>query len=322
MLVESLRRVLMGQSWDPKSAGDVGLKESAMQRPEILCETFTDLKAKGPSCARGIRRVALGNYFTVVELDDCSIGAALSYYQGSSEALQTASARITDLAGSDRWLDGLLFGDSTSSLLQGITSVPENLVLMSLLAAVVSALSASLIMEGGDETFFAAPSIPFDPFDGVNSAVILGLGGYLETLMMKEEIKHVHVADLKHSVQDMKRSISRFGKCASNKFVTFSDGSDTVGRLQTAELVCITGSALCNGTMEAVLDAAQHCRRVIVQGQSASIHPRAFFRRGVDLIATTVKPIELIKCAESDPSGRQLKQFLEGGLPWIYLLPR
>ncbi|MFZ0603302.1 MAG: DUF364 domain-containing protein, partial [Roseiarcus sp.] len=81
-----------------------------------------------------------------------------------------------------------------------------------------------------------------------------------------------------------------------------------------ADLVCITGSALCNGSMEQLLRAASGCGRVIVQGQSAAVHPAAFFGRGVAMVSTTLKPANLIDLPDA-----AARRALEGGLAAVYL---
>jgi uncharacterized protein (DUF4213/DUF364 family) len=103
------------------------------------------------------------------------------------------------------------------------------------------------------------------------------------------------------------------------KVITFSDGSDNRERLARADLVSITGSAFCTGTMDALLKNARTCKTIILQGQSAAVFPEVLFEKGVSLVSTTIKPANLLELAMNDP--QQFKALLEGGLPIIYAEP-
>jgi hypothetical protein len=98
---------------------------------------------------------------------------------------------------------------------------------------------------------------------------------------------------------------------------SLSDGSDLGPRMRGADLVCISGSTLCNGSLERLLEAASNCRAIVLQGQSAGIHPAALFLRGVSLVSTTLKPADLVESFDRN----LLTGLLEGGLPPIYMTP-
>jgi hypothetical protein len=158
----------------------------------------------------------------------------------------------------------------------------------------------------------------------VRSALVIGFGGSMERLAGDPLVRALHIADLFYPSrrQEMDAALEGYRRQDPSKVITFSDGHDTARRLGEVDLVTVTGSALCNGTLDGLLDQARGGPRVIVQGQSAGIHPVALFRRGVSLVMTTLKPRELARRARADPSGSHLKPLLEGGLPWLYLLPR
>jgi len=131
----------------------------------------------------------------------------------------------------------------------------------------------------------------------------------------------LHVVDLAYPKfqQEIDKALDDYRKRAPAKTITVSDGHDTAELMQQVDLVSITGSALCNGTLDSLLSWAKAVPRVIVQGQSAAIHPKILFERGVDLVATTLKPHQVVSAAKADTSGSALRPFFEGGLPWIYL---
>lgn len=289
---------------------------------EILCETLTRLTADPGLTGRELRAIHLGYYFTVVALDDHSVGACMSYYDAPPEKLREAEERLARISCVDPLLVRYLLRAEPDEHLAGLPPTQGRGVLTSILGAVVSALSAKSVAAGGDGSFLATTEIPFDPFAGVRSAVIIGYGGYLREVIERDEIRQVHISDLNHGILAMRARLRAFGKRAFTKLITLSDGTETEERLGNADVACITGSALCNGTMEHVLRAARYCPRVIVQGQSASIHPQSLFERGVQLVTTTLKPYSLVAAASEDRGGALLRASLESGLPWVYMIPK
>lgn len=255
---------------------------------------------------RRIARVRLTNFFNIVQLDDGSVGAAANYASLTSPELEE---RRRSFEREIRY-DPLLLDASRS---------PGDYFALSVRVAIISALSAPIIRQGGDSKFSARAGRPTELLERAQSAVVVGFGGYMHTLAGLQSIKKLHVADLLFEKRraEMDAACARYQAARPDLVMTLSDGSDLSGQLTEADLICITGSALCNGSMESLLSLAAPCPRVIVQGQSAAIHPGGFFRRGATAISTTVKPNNLI-----DLSDDELRRTLEGGLPIVYLTPR
>jgi hypothetical protein len=69
--------------------------------------------------------------------------------------------------------------------------------------------------------------------------------------------------------------------------------------------------------LERVLEAASNGPAIVLQGQSASVHPAELFLRGVSVVNTTLKPSNLVDLFDAN----LLTGFLEGGLPTIYMTP-
>lgn len=283
----------------------------------ILKETLIILQDRGFLANRSVRATYLTPYFTVIELDDGSVGAAMSYY-GQPESLGVSTPAST---AEDPLLLRWSFAAPDSSL-------PSNnryrLLQLSVATAVVSALSTPSIRNGGDENFSTTDTLPFDPFAEANRALVIGFGGYMPAAAGSRGIKHLHVCDLgyQHRREFMDRELDRLRTANPQQTMTISDGADIRSQVSEADLISITGSALCNGSMESVLDVASKQARVIVQGQSSSIHPAALFARGVWFVATTLKPVELLRAAATDPTGDSLRPYFEGGLNRLYLLPK
>lgn len=283
----------------------------------ILKETLIILQARGLLSRKTVRAIYLTPYFTVVELDDGSVGAAMSYYgQPQSLGVSLPAATVDDPL--------LLHWAFRATNSSSVTADRHRLLQLSVATAVVNALSMPTIRDGGDETFATTDILPFDPFSEATRALVIGFGGYLPAAAASGGIKHLHVCDLGYQARRefMDRELDRLRTANPQQTMTISDGADIHSQIAQAELISITGSALCNGSMERILDAAPKLARVIVQGQSSSIHPAALFARGVWFVATTLKPAELVQAAANDPTGISLRPYLEGGLNRLYLMPK
>ena len=253
--------------------------------------------------ARRIVRFRLSRYFTVVELDEGSVGSCMSY----SSAPDSAIAAETQLLQRGLAHDPLL--------LATLPAMSDALLMLSLRASLLSALASPLLRGGGDGSVLVSAVPLWDPLAGATSALVIGFGGYMHPFALDPRIERLHVADRGYASRraEMDGAIARYQQLRPEARITISDGCDTQARARSADVVAITGSALCNGSMEELLDWSRGSR-VIVQGQSAAIHPLPLFARGVAMVATTLKPRDLVDIA--DRGG--LSTVLEGGLPWVY----
>lgn len=257
--------------------------------------------------ARRIARLRLHRVFSIVELDDRSTGAAMNY-AGLSHAER------------ERMRRGFEDALPNDPLLLRTTASCEGPAGLSLRAAVASALVMPAIRAGGDATFRASRQSPFSFFENVRIAVVVGFGGYIHMLAIRPEVEELHVLDLSYAArrQKMDDAVARYRKRRPGLNMTVSDDSALLGRIAPrADVICITGSALCNGTLEGLLDSSKGCKRLIVQGQSAAIHPAEMFDRGVDAVATTIKPPNLIDLADLD----LLDSVLEKDTSAVYISP-
>jgi len=259
-----------------------------------------------------IRDLFLGNFYNVVELSDGSTGAALHYGRFASPAdAEENRSRLLAAVSQDPLLDRFLH-----------TDLPDSLRL-SLRVAVLSALSRKLIIRGvGFRMVTCMDVLPHPlPWQAAKAAVVVGFGGYLCEFLRTPNLRSVHVVDLTYIVRrnEIEAHLEPYRQADPSRQITASDGSDTSARLAEADLTAITGSALCNGTMDFLLDAAARCRFVIVQGNSAAVYPPALFAAGVGMVTTTLKPADLICTGRSDPN--RFWRLFEGGLPQLHLLP-
>lgn len=293
------------QSVAPATPGLQFLSRSS----RILDETLARLRTRVDVRTLKIDAVFLGNYFNVLRLNDGSTAACMNYFRFKSvEAAAKTRDRLMRLSQEDPLLLEYLDAGAEPDLLR-----------LSLKTCVVSALSQKLLR--GSDAFSVTDR--FDPsfFPRAESAVVIGFGGYMDYLIHMTETQRIHVSDLwiHQRANSVGRRLELFRTKYPGRSITFSDGSDNVARLADADLVSITGSAFCTGTMDGLLDAARGCKTIIVQGQSAAILPDILFERGVSLLSTSIKPPTLIELADEDP--QQFKTLLEGKLPKIYLAP-
>jgi hypothetical protein len=296
-------------------------------RNAILTNTlrYLNLSCVYRQSRRRVTNLHLTRYFNVVELDDSSVGACMSYFNLPDSTLASAEELLS------RFLEIDVFAVCDESAASDVlcACIPNDLqrylVVTSVTATIANALSSPLIRAGGDDVFEVLSHRPAGWFDGIESALIVGFGGYLRTLIMEEHVKRIHVVDLgyDHRRSVIEEKLEIFRKRFSKKTITASSGFDSSIKCRDFDLVSITGSTLCNGTLEGILETARPDALMVLQGQSASLHPCVLFRCGIRWIATTVKPSMVGKIAtRGEYSGESLRSILEGTLPWIYLARR
>jgi len=277
----------------------------------ILENTLTFLLNQSEVPQRRIRSLYLNSYFTVVELDDASVGASMSSYRLTANHLKEREKTLRSLLKSDPLL--LQFSQPHTS---------SDDIARSIRAATISALSLRLLCAG--TSFSVRPEPPADLFSDIESAVVIGFGGYLDRLARRTNARKIHVSDLLYVSRrnEMDGKLAEYRQLRPHVQFSVSDGSDSAERLREADFASISGSTLSNDTLEPLLFAAQNCRKIVVQGQSASIHPKALFKAGVHLVVTTLKTRAITNAAFWDSTGNSLRPLLEGGLPWTYMLPK
>lgn len=291
----------------------------------ILDETLEELRARGELSGRSIRAVYPTRYFTIVKLNDGGVGAAMSYCrQITARETEALKQRIERIRETDPLLLRWLFEVSEPGRQVGCDGEEGFLLTQCLRTAVLSALSDRLLRAGGDDAFMTSSSLPADYFAPFRSALVIGFGGYMKCFADSEHIANLHVCDLEYNARtaEMESLADLYRKKRPDFQFTISDGKDVRSRMREADVAAITGSALCNGTLEELLEAASGGPQVVVQGQSAGMLPTALFRRGVAMTTTTLKTQELAELAAADSTGELMRPLLEGGLPWIYCFPQ
>jgi hypothetical protein len=290
---------------------------------DILENTFSFLRDSCLGLRPKIVELHITRYFNTVELEDGSIGSCMNYCNLTEASLARVEADIRQYVGGDALSIHAPFHEC--ELLKRCLAVEQRyLLLTSLLATVVSAMSARRIKAGGDEMFCVTQERPMPWVDGVEAALVIGFGGYLNELACSKDVRKLHVLDLhyEHRRQVIDDVLAELRQRFPGKSITIASREEGGGQLMQFDLVAITGSTLCNGTLEGILAKTRQDAVKILQGQSASIHPRFLFEAGVNWVATTIKPVDISRTARGDYKGDGLRPWLEGRLPWIYLVPR
>lgn len=290
----------------------------------ILENTLGYLKGLPELSKRQIVELHLSRYFTTVELDDGSVGSCMSYYWLPDSTLAEAELQIAKL-----FSDNPFAVADQAALTEALgdripNDAQRHFLFTSVAASMASALSARLLTLGGNSVFEVVKNRPADWVDGVETALVIGFGGYLEPLAAERTISKLHVLDLTYDQRraDLDAQLSSYRQRFPGKSITVSTRLDGKNQLRDFDLVSITGSTLSNGSLEGILAEARNDSKLILQGQSASLYPKYLFQSGISWVATTIKPTALSKLARGDYSGKSLRPLLEGGLPWIYLVPR
>jgi Putative heavy-metal chelation len=282
----------------------------------ILSDTFRLLQNR-LDCLPKVEEIRLGRYFTTVLLCNGAVGSAMSYYSASDGALAAASARLGDrLRESPNLLEAV---EACEPWLGKWFSNPRRPI-AAVSTAIVSALSDGWIRRGGDE-WFAVSSIPPRWDAGAKSALVVGFGGLLEDLARNPAVCRLRVVDLGYLARREEIETRLLGYRRSfpdREFVA----SDIAPAGEEFDLVSISGSTLCNETLADFLPYASRGARLILQGQSAAIVPHVLFQAGIGIVMTTLKPRAVMEAARLSFGGDELRRYLEGGLPWIYLTPR
>jgi len=265
----------------------------------------------------------LTRFFTVAILDDSSTGAAMSYYTLSDEALWRLERYLMDFCGGPIDIGRLVtLQDKLGTEIEDSTE--RAYIAASVMTSIASALSSKFIRAGGDECFQVIHRLPTNWTKGAESALVVGFGGFLEPLIETETMKEIHVVDLRYERKkdEFSSQIQIWKQNHPCKMITASAEVSHETGLRKFDLLSITGSTLCNGTLEFFLSNVREDAIVILQGQSASLYPQVLFQSGVQWVATTLKPATLGTLARERRDGAPMRPLLQGGLPWLYLFPR
>jgi hypothetical protein len=296
----------------------------------ILERTLARLVHNGTSGSRRVSSIRLSRYFTVARGDDDSVGAAMSYYQSPDDCLAALEPRLEATC---RAVNIQALPDALGeTIAQAVPAGPDRALLQaSILAALGGVLSAPAIRNGGDQTFCVQGAAPARWTAGVRTALVVGFGGYFHHLATDPDVRVLHAIDLGYDRRRHRQyaakidaEVDALRRADPKKHISLSARlEDTRADVSDFDLITITGSTLCNGTLDEILARRRPTATVVLQGQSAGIHPSELFDAGISWVATSLKPASVWDCCgRGDYKGTTLRRVLEGALPWIYLVPR
>jgi len=299
-------------NWNRKALSSRELIQEALDEALALAHQHGDRPR--------ISDLTLDQVYIVVALDNGSQGLALNYQNALSNCVMDLTTRrafaehLLKQAQIDPLLtDTLLQMERSETLCESAMAVAtasavaqpyltsENLRAAGLIVQPGAVPLASLIQEG-------------------DTVTMIGFGGYLPAAVNEPRIKQVLVAELNaaHPVPAARlcERVAAWEPQLRGRSFELHDGSRSADLIRQAQIVCITGSALCNGTLAELLDAARDCRTVIVQGHSAALHPAALLRRGAHYVVQPVIEVDLLAAARSfDQQTGDFAQFIDRLLP-------
>lgn len=288
--------------------------------PHILKETIEFLMTTIPRPSAMSASIHLTRYFTVTALNG-DPGAAMSYYSLPDSILHSAEVALVEVL---QKRPQTLSDEATLEcvLKQTIPDQDQRFaVIRSVQASAAASLSRATLAHGGDRYFTVSHRCPHWT-EGKTNALLIGFGGNLRPLAKSSSIKRLDIVDLSYSRRrkDMDLTVANLrdetGKANINVYERLE-----ASHFRDYDVISITGSTLANGTLDKTLASISPQATVVLQGQTAAIHPKTLFEHGVSLIATTIKPSAIIELAQRDRSGDPLRDSLEGGLPWVFLTP-
>ncbi len=226
--------------------------------------------------------------FTVVRLNDGSFGSAGNYdVQNHTRNYDCDAFRRERLLSSE-----------SDPLLTNVLRNPRSFADLSLKVAILSALSQSLLVEGPlfesglkCTSYTNADHILKPLLREGDRVVLVGYGGAFDLFCVSRKVRQLIICDLMFATPKYRKIAWARAKTISQNpsKISLVCDPETEAFREPPDIVYITGSALCNGTMERLLELAMRSREIVVQGPSCSLYPIELFRRGITLLLTNRK---------------------------------
>lgn len=269
--------------------------------------------------------LCLDSLFLSVRLKDGSSGAAMNYdLEGVPDItpaqIDHTRQRILEKLPEDPLLwDYLHAGDS------------DSLAHQALWVAILSALSSPVLQNTERLQQLGLKSqngrIPLRHFQAqeVRKVTIIGFGGYLEEALAQDWLETVYCCDflaLDENFQRYNPYPFRIKEEAEKRglHVVYDDGQNASALIDEADLICLSASTLCNGSLEALLPPDP--RIVILEGPSGGVLPGPLFERGVTHLVHNPIDIDFVQlCHRFSRQNRQGMQKISSGRFIDILLP-
>jgi hypothetical protein len=272
-----------------------------------------------------IEDLCLDSLFLSVRLRDGSCGAAMNYDLEGLPDITPAQIDHTR----QRLLEKLPEDPLLWNYLH--TQDSDSLAHQALWVAILSALSAPILQNSGSLQELGLQSrqgrIPLQHFQdqGVRKVTIIGFGGYLEEALTQDWLEKVCCCDflaLDENFQRYNPYPFRIKEEAVQRGleVVYDDGQNASALIDEADLICLSASTLCNGSLEALLPPDP--RIVILEGPSGGVLPGPLFELGVTHLVHNPIDLDFVQmCHRFSRQNRQGMQKISSGRFIDILLP-
>ena len=229
----------------------------------------------------GIQDLWLDNLFSSVRLNDGAVGLALNYDQEGFRQISPAISHETRVR--------LLKMCSQQPLLWELLNGPiQSTTLQSLLVALLAALSAPILSSaselGGLGLVSQEGRVSLNALREYGSKVtVIGGGGYIEEAMQLDWIERLACCDFNFAKPELNhRYDGLYQRFRSSKTeVLIDSGENSLSLLESSDIICLTASTLCNGTLDDLLTVVPKGAAVVLEGPSGGVLPTPLFNRGV-----------------------------------------
>jgi len=245
----------------------------------------------------------LDSLFCSVRLSDGSVGLALNYDQEGLEGVpRDVSAATREYLLETRQQDPLLW--------DLLTQPSDSLAQTALLVALLSALSAPVLASPERLAELGLSSqdgrIPLRSFPG-KTVTIVGAGGYLGEAV--QHFERVYCCDFNHADADFAGKVRR--RFPQSNLV-LDAGERTQELIAEADIVCLSASTLCNGSLAGLLPPEP--KVVILEGPSGGVLPGPLFARGVTHLVHNPVDVDFVHLSQrfSRQQARGLTDLVSG----------
>ncbi|MEU7997633.1 DUF364 domain-containing protein [Micromonospora sp. NPDC049060] len=267
---------------------------------------------------RSVDEVLTGRSFAAVVLDDGSVGAAMDYAQFRPGA--ASSAAVTCRRGGE--LTDYLGTSPGASLLDcDLLRTPvsdSDLTRQAVKIALLGALSRPWFRDGAlaatgfdhlvasfDETHLHQPESAVTQaltraVAGAGTVGVVGFGGLMEHFADLDGVRRVLVADLHEAprADRIDRTLARFNARFDEPRIQMV-GNDLRRLAEECDIVQITPSSLCNGTMDDLIQTLRGIPLIVV-GPSGAVPPPVWQANDVVLVCTEIKDSRFVRAYHND----------------------
>jgi uncharacterized protein (DUF4213/DUF364 family) len=235
----------------------------------VIAETIEILKEKSPAPLQEVRieDLVIGIFFTGVKLSTGHGGCAFTPIGDIREAVccPTTAARMPPA--------GNLDGKSVSEIVH--CSLDPNVLKSAIGIATLNGLSQWIIESGNQREYEVVKEkdgfdlLDIQPYETVS--LVGAFGPYIKRLKAMGSPFYI----IEKNRQTLRPDEMKY----------FKPESEMKTAIEKSQVVIITGTAIVNHTIDAVLSWINNGKRTAIIGPTASLLPDAFFRRGVNVMA-------------------------------------